>query len=241
MAADKLCSWSSFQQVKCFASPACILDRSQLELNISLSAAAAQRKPCEGRANSLIRVCFSSEAQRDTDLSSRTIWSSLKFLSFWCPSFFLFCASPLLALNFKTEWCAACIRKPQSGRSFVSIFIFLFFVWSVTHFSFASCSYLIRSVASVCHRETTFLKKSLSSFCFSVFPGFPSAPAGWCGEWSVQHCGILDAEQDSSFLPGVHKKPESFLEGRLRHQAIPRPSGETMIVGTRDGFWPFSL
>lgn len=96
MSADNLHSLSCFQQVK-FASPACVLDRSQLELNISLSASAAQHKPCEGRANSSILVCLSSKAQRDTNLSSRTIWSSLKFLSFWCPSFnifFILCFSP---------------------------------------------------------------------------------------------------------------------------------------------------
>lgn len=71
---------------------------------------------------------------------------------------------------------------------------------------------------------------SSSTLSFPLSPclpsGLPSAPAGRRGGRSVQHRGLLHAEQQPSLLPGVHQEPQPVLEGRLRYQPVPRTGGE---------------
>lgn len=140
------------------------------------------------------------------------------------------------------------LHKKSPIRSFVCFNRLLLFLWL---FPFPFPPTVILNGQSSRSSETGIsVKKSLthslvrfscSSLLCSLFSGFPSAPAGWCGEWPVQYCGVLYAEQEPSFLLGVHTKPESFLEGRLQHQSIPRTSGETTIGETRGGCSIFDI
>lgn len=71
------------------------------------------------------------------------------------------------------------------------------------------------------------LVSSVHSLFLSLSSGFPP-PATWrCGGRPVKHRGLLHAEHQPSFLPGVHQEPQPVLEGGLRRQPVPGTRGET--------------
>ncbi len=110
--------------------PACLLYSAQLKLNVSSSTSVSeQTQTLRGPSNSLILVCFSSRAQRDTTRLQglfEVLWNSPAF----DVHLFFECLFSLLACSEFKDWtwrCSACKRKPQSSPSFVSVLIFLLF------------------------------------------------------------------------------------------------------------------
>lgn len=105
--------------------------------------------------------------------------------------------------------------------------------------SFEHAVQLLLRAGSVCTAHKHGGNKHTRPPCFglkmSLSPsGLPSAAAGRGGGRSVQHRGLLHAEQQPSFLPGVHPEPQPVLEGRLRHQPVPGPRGEGPASDTYD-------
>lgn len=173
--ANALCSWSCsrrHEQVK-----------GLVHLPIVNICCVQQHKPCEGRANSLILVCLSSAARRDANLSSRTIWSSLKFLSFWCPSFFFFHSALRLLWILTPPLCS--LHKKSPIGSFVCSNLHLLFFRLFFLFFLLLCSWMVRGSRSSETGDdvTRLLTRSrcfcpLQSFVLSCFQDFPLLQLG---------------------------------------------------------------
>lgn len=200
-----------------------------------MSASVPADRPGESRANRVL--CVSSGTQCDINSFSRTIWHSLKLSIFWCPP-----PPPPPPRAIASSWfqnltwrCAVSTKTPsQTPHLFLCSSSFLFFS-HLSDLEICLPAIILTVIVFACH-GVCFLKKFLRNSLFSssspsLSPpsGFSPAAARWGGKWSVQHLGLFHAEQQPFLLPGVHQEPEPVLEGRLRHQSVPRTSGERLI------------